>query len=66
MQKWEYLAVFVKDSDVSDDKEIDVHLDADTFTEKLNRYGQAGWELVSFTWPDDGGGKAVFKRPAKA
>ena len=65
MQKWEYLAVFVKDSDISDDKEIDVHLDADTFTEKLNRYGQAGWELVSFNWLDDGGAKAVFKRPAK-
>ena len=59
---WEYLVVFISDSKVAEDqKEIDVHLDADTFTEKLNKYGEAGWELVAFTWETDGA-KAAFKR----
>jgi len=61
--KFEYLVVFLQDSKVAqDNKEMDVHLDADTYTEKLNKYGEAGWELVSFEWTDDGG-KAAFKRP---
>ena len=61
--KWEYLVVFLQDSKVAqDNKEMDVHLDADTFTEKLNKYGEASWELVSFDWTDDGA-KATFKRP---
>jgi len=63
MQKWEYLVVFIHDSKISQDKpEIDVFMDADKFTEKLNTYGNAGWELVSFEWTDDGG-KAAMKRP---
>ena len=44
---WEYLVVYISDSkEAEDQKEIDVHLDADKFTEKLNKYGEAGWELV--------------------
>mgnify|MGYP002624356726 CR=1 FL=1 len=58
---WEYLVVFLSDSKASDERAIDVHLDADTFTEKLNKYGAAGWELVAFEWADDGA-KAAFKR----
>lgn len=58
---WEYLIVYLKDSKVSDDEAMDVHLDADTFTEKLNKYGAAGWELVSFQWEEDGA-KAALKR----
>jgi hypothetical protein len=65
MTKWEYLIVFVQDSKVAEDnKEVDVFLDADAFTDKLNKYGEAGWELVSFEWDTDGA-KAAFKRPRK-
>lgn len=60
--KWEYLVVYLSDSKVAEDNpEMDVHLDADTFTEKLNKYGDAGWELVSFEWQKDGA-KAALKR----
>ena len=45
-----------------DDKEADTFADADKFTERLNTYGKAGWELVSFEWTDDGA-KAALKRP---
>ncbi len=63
MPNWEYLVVFVEDSDVADGQQaFDTHLDADRFTESLNRYGKAGWELVSFTW-EENGAKAAFKRP---
>ena len=62
MPNWEYLVVYIKDSDVAQDqKEVDVHLDADKFTEQLNHYGKAGWELVSFEW-EERGAKAAFKR----
>jgi hypothetical protein len=65
MTKWEYLVVFIQDNKVAEDnKEIDVFLDADTFTDKLNKYGEAGWELVSFELETDGA-KAAFKRPRK-
>lgn len=63
MQKWEYLVVYIQDSKVAEDKpDVDVFLDADTFTDKLNKYGNAGWELVSFEWERDGA-KAALKRP---
>ncbi len=63
MQKWEYLVVFIEGSSMAQDKpEFDVHLDADKFTDKLNVYGQAGWELMGFVW-EEGGAKATFKRP---
>lgn len=61
--KWEYLVVFLHDTKVAQEvKEIDDHLDADNYTEKLNRYGEAGWELVSFEWTEDGA-KVALKRP---
>lgn len=66
MVKWEYLVVFISDSKVAQDQpEIDVHMDADRYTESLSIYGQAGWELVSFEWEVDGA-KAAFKRPISA
>lgn len=62
MPSWEYLVVYLTDSKVAEDqKSMDVHLDADTFTEKLNKYGDAGWELVSFEWGKDSA-KAALKR----
>lgn len=61
--KWEYLVVFIQDNKVAQDHQaIDVYMDADTYTEKLNKHGEAGWELVSFEWTEDGA-KAAFKRP---
>lgn len=63
MQKWEYLVVYIHDSKVANDgTDEDNFLDADTYTDKLNIYGQAGWELVAFEWTVDGG-KAALKRP---
>lgn len=63
MQKYEYLVVFLTDVDRTDDVEMDRHMDADHFSEQLNRYGEAGWELVSFDWDSPDGAKAAFKRP---
>ena len=64
-QQWEYLVVYLQDSDKAQDQpEIDMYLDADKFTDQMNKYGQAGWELVSFEWTK-GGAKAAFKRPAQ-
>jgi hypothetical protein len=61
--KWEYLVVFITDSKVAEgNAEVDVYLDADRFTDKLNNYGAAGWELVTAEWEKDGM-KAVLKRP---
>ena len=38
MQQWEYLVVYITDSKVAEDnKAMDVFLDADRFTEKLNK-----------------------------
>ncbi len=63
MQKWEYLVVYLRDVDLEDaDRETDLFADADVFTERLNTYGRAGWELVSFEW-EDKGAKAALKRP---
>jgi hypothetical protein len=63
MQKWEYLIVFIKDKDLPvEDEEANLYMDADAFTERLNTYGQAGWELVSFEWLTKGA-KAALKRP---
>lgn len=63
MTKWEYLVVFMHDSKVAEDgSDEDNFLDADTYTDKMNKYGDAGWELVSFEWTPDGA-KAAFKRP---
>jgi hypothetical protein len=63
MQKWEYLIVFIRDVDLPiDDKEADMYADADAFSQRLNTYGRAGWELVSFEWLDKGA-RAALKRP---
>jgi hypothetical protein len=62
MHKWEYLVVFIEDSEVAQGQaEFDTYLDADRYSEKLNTYGGAGWELVSFDWSENGA-KAAFKR----
>jgi hypothetical protein len=64
--KWEYLVVYLTDSKVAEDgSEMDMALDSDRFTDKLNNYGDAGWEMVSFAWEKDGA-KVAFKRPKKA
>jgi len=63
--EWEYLVVYITDSKVAEDgTELDAHLDADRFTDKLNKYGTAGWEMVAFEWEADGA-KVAFKRPKK-
>lgn len=63
--KWEYLVVYILDSKVAEQgSDMDTALDADRFTDKLNNYGNAGWELVSFQWESDGA-KVAFKRPKK-
>jgi len=58
--------VYISDSKVTDNPEMDIHLDADRFTEQLNKYGVAGWELVSFHWDSPNGAKAAFKRSKPA
>jgi hypothetical protein len=64
-QQWEYLVVYLQDSDYAKDQpEMDVYLDADKFTDQMNKYGQAGWELVSFAWTNKGA-QAAFKRPTQ-
>ncbi len=64
MQKWEYLIVYLEDSDFAQDKpEVDVYMDADKFTDKLKTYGEAGWEMVTFQW-EERGAKVALKRPA--
>ncbi len=62
MQKYEYLVVYITDSKLTDDADMDIHMDADRFTDQLNKYGDAGWELVSFLWDSPDGAKAAFKR----
>lgn len=62
MPKWEYLVVYITDTDLTEDPEMDLHLDADRFTDQLNKYGDAGWELISFNWDSPDGAKAAFKR----
>ncbi len=65
MQKWEYLVVYMRDVDLATEHpEADLYADADKFTEQLNKYGQAGWELVSFEWLERGS-KAALKRPLR-
>lgn len=61
-QKWEYLVVFIEDNPTPDEQAMfDNYMDADKYTDALNRYGEAGWEMVSFQW-EKNGGKAAFKR----
>lgn len=66
MQKWEYLVVYIQDSKRAQDQpEMDHYLDADRYSEQLNKYGDAGWELIAFEWTTDGA-KAALKRPKAA
>ena len=65
MAKYEYLVVYITDSRVTEDEDMDRHLDADRFTDQLNKFGDAGWELVSFSWDTPQGAKAAFKRKKK-
>jgi hypothetical protein len=63
--KWEYLVVYLTDSKVAEEgTEEDRALDSDRYTDKLNKYGEAGWELLTFQWESDGA-KAAFKRQKK-
>lgn len=63
MQQWEYLVVLIKGAELEHlDADADRFADADKFTEQLNKYAQAGWELVSFQW-EQNYAKAAFKRP---
>jgi hypothetical protein len=62
MQQWEYLVVVMKGAELEQvDADADRFADADKFTEQLNKYAQAGWELVSFQW-EQNHAKAAFKR----
>ena len=62
MQKWEYLVVFINDTNFAEaDAEADRYADADVYTDRLNQYGDAGWELVNFEWQTNGA-KAALKR----
>jgi hypothetical protein len=61
-QTWEYLVVFIHDSDITDEEPIAASADADRYTDQLNAYGQDGWEVISFHWTDNGG-RAILKRP---
>lgn len=63
MQKWEYLVIFIEDSKIAQDMpELDVYIDVDKYTQALNTYGEAGWEMVSFA-ASPNGAHASFKRP---
>ncbi len=66
MQKWEYLVVYIEGSSVAQDQpEIDVYLDVDKYSEALNNYGEAGWELVNIEGVGTGV-RATLKRPKAA
>jgi len=66
MQKWEYLVVYIQAQETTPaavQMGMETHLNADKFTERLNHYASAGWELMHFEWDGNQGAKAVFKRP---
>lgn len=66
MQKWEYLVVYIQAQDanaVALEMGVAAHLNADKFTETLNRHASAGWELMQFEWVGNDGARAIFKRP---
>jgi hypothetical protein len=66
MQKWEYLVVYIQTREANaavSELGMEPHLNADKFTEQLNKYASGGWELMNFEWDGDEGAKALFKRP---
>lgn len=65
MQKWEYLVVYIQAPSITAaaaDMGVEQHLKADKYTEQLNQYANAGWELMQFEWDGEKGVRAVFKR----
>ena len=42
---------------------LEGHLNADKYTEQLNKHASGGWELMNFDWDGNKGAKAIFKRP---
>jgi hypothetical protein len=66
MQKWEYLVVYIQAQEANEaakEMGLEGHLNADKFTEQLNKHASGGWELMNFEWDGDKGAKAIFKRP---
>ena len=66
MQKWEYLVVYIQAQEANEaakEMGLEGHLNADKFTEQLNKHASGGWELMNFEWDSDKGAKAIFKRP---
>jgi hypothetical protein len=66
MQKWEYLVVYIQAREINPNvphEGVDVHSNADKFTETLNRHASGGWELTNFEWDGNQGARALFKRP---
>lgn len=62
MAKWEYLVVFIEKVDkFPEDPIANTYAAVDKLSETLNRYGHAGWELVSLG-ETELGAKATFKR----
>lgn len=66
MDTWEYLAVYIQARHLeANEKDVDVHADADKYSDQLNKYAAGGWELFTFEWDGDNGARAVFKRPRR-
>jgi hypothetical protein len=66
MEQWEYLVVYIQARHLEGQaRDMDVHADADKYTEQLNKYAVGGWELFTFEWDGDKGARAVFKRPRR-
>lgn len=66
MQKWEYLVVYIQAQEANAAAQqlgVTPHLNADKFTEALNKHASAGWELMQFEWAGEDGARAIFKRP---
>jgi hypothetical protein len=66
MDKFEYLVVYIEARHLETQaQDIDVHADADKYSEQLNKYAAGGWELFTFEWDGQEGARAVFKRPRR-
>jgi hypothetical protein len=66
VQKWEYLVVYIQAREMppgAAGKGVDEFINADKFTEQLNKYASGGWELMQFQWDGEKGARALFKRP---
>ena len=66
MDKFEYLVVYIEARHLeTTEQDVDVHADADKYSEQLNKYAAGGWELFTFEWDGQQGARAVFKRPRR-